>query len=1025
MNSYAHTPQRALACLILVLIATEPASAADVAIDFARDIQPIFSKHCTECHGPKKRKGGVRLDLKSAALTGGDSGPLFVSGKSGESHLIKLVSSKNPEERMPSKGDPLSAAQIALLRTWIDAGATWPDDGPAKAASTDHWSFKRPAQPAFPAVKNPKWIRNPVDAFVLSKMEEQGLAPSPEADRLTLIRRLSLDLTGLPPSIKEADAFAADTSADAYDRLVETLLKSPHYGERWGRHWLDGARYADTNGYEKDLPRSIWPYRDWVIKSINADMPFDQFSIEQIAGDMLPNATLDQKIATGFHRNTMINEEGGVDVEEFRYESLVDRVKTTSTVWLGLTVGCAQCHTHKYDAITQREYFQMFAFLNNADEPEIDVTSLDTTRRREEQEKKIAQFEASLAGALSAKSPTPALTEKIEQWEKAIAPKCADWTVLDPVKFVSRKNATMTKLDDKSILAGGDIPNNDVYDIEFQTDLQNITAFRLEVLLHPSLPDGGPGRGVMFSRGDFLLTEVEARAGVDAQSMKPIALQNGTESFAPKDRSAARTIDGVIDTGWAVTGRQNQAHQAVFEFKQPLGAAGGTRLSITLHQFYIHQQTIGRFRISITTAPQPVKASGLTAEIEAIVRTPSQKRSAEQKQKLTRHFLLTTPELSAQQKQIADLRKGMPRNPTSMIMEERKAEHARKTFIHHRGEFLSLKGEVEPGVLEVLHPLPKDAPRNRLTFARWLVDKESPLVGRVVMNRLWYSYFGKGLVGSLEDFGVQGDKPTHPQLLDFLATELTAGAAPWSMKAMHRLIVSSATYRQSSRVPPALLARDPSNEFLARGARFRVEAEIVRDIALSASGLLSPKIGGPSVFPPQPDGVMSVAYGDVKWHVSTGADRYRRGLYTYFKRTAPYASFMMFDAPNADLCCVRRNRTNTPLSALTLLNDEVFVEASRAIALRLVTQESKETQQRARLLFRLCITRAPEAKELEHALAFYQKQLERFRGGNANAATIALAKGAATPAGVEINELAAWTLVARAILNLDETITRD
>ncbi|WP_337172982.1 PSD1 and planctomycete cytochrome C domain-containing protein [Paludisphaera sp.] len=1009
--------------------AAELPPAATREVDFARDVAPLLERSCLACHGATKHRAGLSLHTREKAMTGGDSGPVIVPGESAESLLIEAAARVDEITAMPPEGsgDPLTAEEVGILRAWIDQGAKWADveDSTAEGHAPKHWAFIPPKPPAVPAVVNADAVRNPIDAFVQARLEEEGVEPAPEADRRALIRRLSLDLVGLPPTPEEIDAFLADNRPDAYERLVDRLLDSPRHGELWARHWLDRARYADTNGYEKDRERSIWPYRDWVIRAINADMPFDRFTVEQIAGDLLPDPTPDQITATGFHRNTMINEEGGIDVEEFRFAAVVDRVQTTGAAWLGLTVQCAQCHTHKYDPITQREYYQFFAFLNNADEPEVDLPDPEIAARREAIEARALAMEAELPGRYPAEGPE-SLASKMEAWEASIHP--VRWTVTPPVEVVSRKGATMTVRPDASVLVSGDKPNNDVYEATLKTDLK-ATAIRLEVLLDPSLPENGPGRAPLFSVGDFLLTEVEATARPEGstEEPRPLKFARATESFAAKGRSAAMAVDGVPDTGWSIAGGVGKPHAAVFELADALDG-GPTEIHLTLRQEFIHQTTIGRFRLSVADA-RPVAASGPPAEIEEILLVEAPERSAEQVRALTGHYLSIAPELAEARKPIDELRASKPRFPTTMVMRERDPEHARTTRIHKRGEFLQPGDPVEPGVPAVLHPLPSDAPRDRLTFARWLVAPENPLVGRVVMNQLWQTYFGRGLVTTPEDFGTQGEEPTHPELLDWLATEFPRRG--WSMKAMHRLIVTSAAYRRDSRATPEQVARDPRNELLARGPRFRVGAETIRDVALAAAGLLDGRVGGPSVKPPQPEGATTLAYGQEPWTPSVGADRYRRGLYTFIKRTAPFAAFATMDAPTPEVVCTRRERSNTPLQALVLLNDVVFVEAAQALGRRIV-READTPEARVERGFLLALGRPPRDEERARVLAYHEAQLARFRDGGLDAAKLAGASLEkpptpllAPPEGVDATELASWTAVARVILNLDEAVTKE
>ena len=577
----------------------------------------------------------------------------------------------------------------------------------------------------------------------------------------------------------------------------------------------------------------------------------------------------------------------------------------------------------------------------------------------------------------------------------------------------------MTVLDDRSVLVSGDKPNNDVYKVEVPVDRANVTAVRLEVLPHESLPDGGPGRAPLFSVGNFLLTEVEAAlASPDGSAARPVKIASASADFEEKGRAASQTLDGKVDTGWSVGGAIGRPHAIVFRLAEPLKGETGGRLVLTLHQTYIHQTTIGRFRVSTTTDPDPPGASALPAEIEEIALVPRDRRTAEQAKALERHFLSVAPEMAKANAEIEALRSSEPRFKSSMVMQDRTPDQRRTTYVHRRGEFLRTMQAVATGTPSVLPPLPGGAEPDRLKLARWIVSESNPLVGRVVMNRAWQAFFGRGIVATVEDFGTRGELPTHPELLDWLATEFPRQG--WSMKAMHRLIVTSATYRQTSKAAPDLLARDPRNELLARGPRFRVEAEVVRDIALAASGLLNPTIGGPSVYPPQPDGVTALSYGQMGWPTSKGRDRYRRGLYTYTKRTAPFAAFATFDMPTSEIACVRRERSNTPLQALTLLNDPAFVEAARALGRRVVAEGPADAEGRARLAFRLCVGRTPTAEEVGSIVDFQARQIARLRSGELDASKI---NGG--PAKGDAGELASWANVARALLNLDETITKE
>jgi len=984
---------------------------------FNDQVRPILARHCFKCHGPdeKARKASVRLDLAEDARKPAGSGEHpIVPGRPDESELVRRIFAEVPSELMPPPEAklPLSPADRQLLKQWVAEGAKY----------EVHWAFRQPARPSMPTVRDPAWVRNPIDALVLARLDAEGLRPSVAADRATLLRRVSLDLIGLPPTPEEVDAFLADRSPDAYEKQVDRLLASPHYGERWARRWLDLARYADTNGYEKDRQRSIWPYRDWVIRALNADQPFDQFTVEQLAGDMIEGATRAQKAATGFHRNTMLNEEGGIDPLEYRFYAMTDRVSTTGTVWLGLTLTCAQCHTHKFDPIPHRDYYQFMALLNNADEPEMPVPSTDTERRRRELEAKIAALGADLpnrfptegnvqAGdpASVAKDRREHLARRFQEWLGRASADAVRWTPLEPVQATS--NLPHLSIEpDGSILASGDQSKRDVYNVRLRGGLRGITAIRLEALPDDRLPKRGPGR-VFYegAAGDFFLSEVRLTAGG-----KPVAIKEATASNPKAREAAAAAIDGDPQTGWSIGGGQGHEQRAVFRLAKPLDGASELTIELLFERYYA--AGLGRFGISATSDPRPVAASEAPREIESILLEAANKRKPDEVERLRRYYVTVAPELAKERAAIDQLEREIPQGPTTLVMQERPRDNPRPTFVHKRGEYLQAAERVEPAVLSMLPPLPADAPRNRLSLARWLVSGTNPLTGRVTMNRQWAAFFGRGLVRTVDDFGYQGERPTHPELLDWLAVTLVESG--WSMKAMHRLIVTSATYQQSSRVTPELLAKDPENRLLARGPRVRLEAEVIRDSVLRQSGLLCEALGGPSVFPPQPPGVTTEGtYGGLAWNVSPGRDRYRRGLYTFTKRTAPYAMFTTFDAPSGEVCVARREVSNSPLQALTLLNDVVFEEGAQTLG-GMIAEVPGPIAERAALLFRRCLARAPRSDELALLVQFYQRQRERFEHKELDAARIAGAGNG------EAIERALWTIVARAILNLDEAVTK-
>jgi mono/diheme cytochrome c family protein len=1163
---------------------------------YNRDVRPILANHCFKCHGPDEhaRQAGLRLDQRDAAIAAVESGTVaIVPGKPDESELIRRICANDPDQLMPpaAANKPLTNEQREILRAWIAAGATY----------ESHWAFVPPVQAPLPTVQRKSWPRNAIDHFILARQEAAAIGPAPEADKYTLARRLYLDLIGLPPTPAEVDAFVYNSSPQAYEALVDKLLASPHYGERWARRWLDVARYADTNGYEKDRPRSIWPYRDWVIGALNADMPFDQFTIRQLAGDLLPDATLEDHIATGFHRNTMLNEEGGIDPLEFRFYAMVDRVNTTGTVWLGLTIGCAQCHTHKYDPIPQGDYYRLMAFLNNADEPEMDVVRPEISAQRSQIAAQIAAAEADLpnhfpaagdfrwhqgtivrsssdAGAtmqilddrsvlvsgtdpeqdtytleidcdaaevsvlrveavaddrlpahgpgrtghgnfvlseisVAAKAtdapagePTPVrlasasadfsqsgfpveraidgdsktgwaihgpdpwnvtrtatfrfqephiasgstrytirleqkhgghhtlgrfrillgeplhderpesvrrqehLKRKFDEWLAAESATVGHWAMLRPIAAASDV-PTLSILPDGSILASGDQTKSDVFRVSLANDLPRVTALRIEALPDDSLPKRGPGRIAYEGPfGDFFLSEVTVQAGGAAAKIR-----DASQSFASGKDTAAMAIDGDQQTGWSINGGQGNAHTAVFQFDQPLVDAKTIDLNLLFEKYYA--ANLGRFRIWVTADEKPAAARALPTDVEALLLVPPAERTAEQNSRLLAHFVSVAPELAGERDKIRKLREQMPSYPTTLVWRERPATNPRRTSIHKRGEFLQTTEQVSAEVPTLFPPLPADAAHDRLAFARWLVSEQNPLAARVTVNRHWATLFGRGLVKTTEDFGYQGEPPTHPELLDWLAVEFMRDG--WSVKRLHKLIVTSATYRQSSQATPRAIESDPTNKLLARSPRVRLDAELVRDVALRVSGLLSEKIGGPSVFPPQPPGVSAEGtYGALNWTVSQGEDRYRRGLYTFMKRTAPYAMFSAFDAPSGEACLARREVSNTPLQSLTMLNDAVFVEASQALGTQLAADNASVVD-RAVELFRRCVSRPPNHAELELLVAFYTTHRDRLAKGELDAKTIA------GDGDGDVVERAAWTLTARAVLNLDETITKE
>jgi hypothetical protein len=1017
--------------VILVVVAVSGLPVWAAGPDFAREVRPVLSNRCFKCHGPdtERQEAGLRLDLRDAALAELDSGTrAIVPGHPDDSELVARITSTDPDLVMPPPHTKvsLSAEEKRILTEWVAAGAEY----------RQHWAFVAPERPAVPEPATPAWPRGDIDRFIAARLDRERLAPAAEADRATLCRRVHLDLVGLPPTAAELDAFLADTRPDAYELLVDRLLASPRYGERWARRWLDLARYADTNGYEKDHERPMWPYRDWVIRALNDDMPFDQFTIRQIAGDLLPDATTDDVIATGFHRNTMINEEGGIDPLEFRYLAMVDRVGTTGATWLGLTTACAQCHTHKFDPITHTDYFALMALMNNADEPEWTIPGPELTKRRAEIARKIeVAWEA-----LPAKWPVPAAPpaeqvagsgEPARQpagdderrtadratafaaWDREESARALDWRIVRPTAMKTNLPHLVLRADG-SILASGDITKSDVYELTLPAADVPVRAIRLEALPDESLPDHGPGLTAYEGpEGDFFLSEFEAVA-----EGRRLAVAKATDSFGGKaahsssQSGAAKAIDGDMSSGWSTNGEQGRPHAAVFQFAEPVPA--GVPVTVTLRFERHFACGLGCLRLSVTDSAD-AEACGHTAEQEAALAKPATARTDEERRIVERRFLEAAPQLAEPVKAIRNLERQLRDGQRTLVLRERPADNPRPTFRHHRGEYTQPKEEVRPAAPAFLPPLPSDAPANRLSLAKWLVSPDNPLTARVVVNRHWQAFFGRGLVSTVEDFGYQSEPPSHPELLDWLAVTYARDLG-WSTKALHRLIVTSATYRQSSAASPEEIARDPANVLLARGPRVRLDAEVIRDSMLKAASLLSEKMYGPGVRPPQPEGVTEVAYGSPKWPASSGEDRHRRSVYTFQKRTAPFAMTTTFDGPTGEACIARRDVSNSALQALTLLNDPMFVEVARAVG-AVVMKAGPDDATRLRDLARRLLSRDFTADE-QRALADYvAAQRQRLAAGELDAKALA-------GDGPDAAERAAWMLVARAVMNLDEAIVK-
>jgi hypothetical protein len=994
-----------------------------LAVDFDRDIRPILSDNCFSCHGPdeKRRMANLRFDSKD-----GGAFRVVTPGDSAHSSLYARVSTAEKGKRMPPMGNALTEKQIALIKEWIDGGAKW----------ETHWSYVPPKRPALPEVAQKGWTRNPIDNFILAHLEQEHLKPSPEADKATLLRRVTFDLTGLPPTIAEIDSFLADRSPNAYEKRVDALLARPQFGERMAMQWLDLSRYADTHGYHIDSHREMWHWRDWLINAFNRNEPYDQFAVDQLAGDLIPNATMDQKLATGFNRNHMINFEGGAIPEEYQNEYVVDRLEATSNVFMGLTMGCARCHDHKYDPISQRDFYRFYAFFNTIPEkgldgrtgnaaPMLQLTTAQQAARLEELKTGIAAKEK----ALDEKTVTPLL----QKWEPAL-PTAPREGLLAHYPLDGSLDDSSGNYRDGRFLAGEAGYNAGIVNKEAEFDPQTQASFgTFEVGENFAISywyrSGAKEAIGIFDAGRFAASSDEAIPIGNLQRGAHLTFRAGASEVVTKRRLPNNTWYQItVNCGakgielWIDGKREDVETRTV--------AGGGAKLSLTtakgfrgqLDELRIYNRALSLAEIEFLRDVEPNAAT---------LRIAEKKRSKDQDARLRDYFLthaaaepyrsewLALKAMKAEKEELDNT------IPTSMVMEE--MGKPRESAVLARGDYRNRGEIVKPGVPAMLPPLPKDAPLNRLTLAKWLVDPAHPLTARVAVNRYWQMYFGTGIVKTVEDFGSQGEPPSHPELLDWLATEFVREG--WDVKAMQKLIVTSAAYRQASRVTPELEEKDPENRLIARGPRFRLPAEMVRDNALSVSGLLKERVGGPSVYPYQPKGLWEeTAYGDVyssqTYSPSHGDDLYRRGMYTFWKRTSGPPSLIAFDAPDREKCTARRSVTNTPLQALVLLNDPVYLEASRALAHRVLTEAPADPGKRIAYAFRLATARAPKTQELQVLRDLAEKELSVYKR-DPDAARKLLAVGeSAVDSKLDPGEFAAWMTVSSAILNLDETVTK-
>jgi hypothetical protein len=1129
----------------------------------------------------------LRLDVKGEAMKKLKSGEVaIVPGEVGKSAMVARITTGDEDDHMPpvKSGKKLTGGQIELIKKWVEQGAVW----------KEHWSFIPATRPAIPEVKEKKWARNGIDYFILNRLEAEGMRPAGEADRATLIRRVTFDLTGLPPTIAEVEAFLADGSPNAYEKVVDRLLASPHFGERMAQQWLDLARYADTNGYHIDNHRDMWKWREWVIEAFNSNKKFDEFTVEQLAGDLLPEATLSQKIASGFNRNVMVNFEGGADPEEYLTKYIVDRVQTTCTVFLGVTMQCAECHDHKYDPFTQREFYQMYAFFNNVPEIGLDGSKTNPVPSiavpTGEQEKQLKEIKGKIAGVdARMKAPNREMDLAQAGWEKSLAEEAqksatavaAVWKFLEPTRLLSRGGSTLTKQTDGSVLATGANPDSDVYEFDAAV-AGTVAAIRLEAIADDSTPTKGTGRA---DNGNFVLThfKVDVQSGADAAKREPLTFGMAVADYAQANFPVTNAIDADVKSGWAVDGNvKKEGRQAVFVLAQPLVLTSDQELKIRIKfESIFARHSIGRFRLAVAgdknaalasatpklsewsfigpfvaadaknpldepfapekeieltkkynegklawstqrkwkdgvvnnTLPDVANAAsylyrtievasarplavslgsddgikvwlnekllltdnaargaaadqnkvdlplvagvnkllvkisnyggpsgfyfkaqdgmfGRPANIERIVGIEAGQRSVAEKEELRKYYRENvSPQFAKIKEELAGLKKSEEelngKIPLTMVMQD--MPKPRETKMLMRGDFRKRGETVSPMVPAALRP-PATMPANRLGLAQWLTGKDHPLLGRVTVNRYWQMYFGTGIVKTTEDFGSQGEWPSHPELLDWLASEFVRSG--WDIKGMQKLIVMSATYRQSAKVNPELLHKDPYNRLLARGPRFRLYAEMIRDNALSVSGLLNRKLGGPSISPYEsPKLWEEIAFGGdfsaQKYVQSHGDDLYRRGLYIYAKRSMPHPSLITFDAPNREVCTVQRPVTNTPLQALLLLNDPIYVEAARVMAQRVMKEGGADARGRLGFAFKLCTARGPSERELQILEKSFGRHLEKYKADKAAAEKLVAVGEAARPKELDVSELAAWTAVCNVLLNMDETISKN
>jgi hypothetical protein len=1028
-------------------------------LKFNRDIRPILSDACFHCHGPDEadRQGGLRLDLEEFSQNPGKSGlSAIVPRDLEESEMIfRIHLPEDDEEHMPplDSGKSITPEQKKVLERWIKEGAHY----------EKHWSFEKPSRPSVPVGV----AEHPVDSFILRKLQSEGMQLNQPADKETLLRRASLDLIGLPPTVEEIDSFLADDSESAYEQQLDRLLESKHFGERMALEWLDLARYADSNGFQSDGSRDMWMWREWLIGAFNRNLPFDQFTIQQLAGDLLSNPSEDQIIATGFNRNHRLNGEGGRIEEEWFVETVIDRVETTGSTWMALTLTCARCHDHKYDPISQQEFYELFAFFNSVEEtgvlhprgkfgvntpPILKVLNEEQKKRKENLQQSIQQAEVAV------KEAEGSMDSAFEEWKKRERKKVLEaklenlWSPFENTSAISKLGSKLSKQADSSLLVGGKNPKGDVYHLTGDLNLSHVGALRLEALLDESLPSGGPGRA---GNGNFVLTGIETKFIFEDQEKKPVFIEwNRAKADYSQPKwpvenilKNAKHLNRGNASGWAIGAFEEKnrvPREAIFLANKPVAVPKGASLQVSLyHKSKYPDHNIGKFRISLASQNHADLNQEFRMPSHLISLLKSSEENASADQKVLKEYFRenTQTPLKVAEMEIKrateKLSQFMDKVPSTLVMQERK--NPRYAHILHRGEYDQKREKVGRALPAALPPLPKDAPMNRLGFAQWLVTGEHPLTARVWVNRVWERLFGVGIVKTSEDFGSQVEWPSHPDLLDWLAVEFSQptslppvngiSAQAWDMKAMIKFIMLSKTYQQSSSASESLYQKDPDNRLLARGPRLRLPAEIIRDQALAASGLLVPKIGGPSARPYMPDKVWdeTSTFGNMlNYKADQGDGLYRRSIYTIWKRTAAPPSMLLFDAPNREICMPKRSRTNTPLQALALMNEVTYVEAARALAEKMLSLKSaKNSEDRLILGYRLATGSSPNVETLSILIDGLDKRRKRFVE-NPDAAKSLINQGSSTPpSDMDEVELAAYSSTANILLNLDRVIMKN